>query len=280
MSDFSSPPNPIRQTNPETSGAYKQRKANRTNAAKRDKKAKWDWEMFRMLYFGGMECSEIVTMDAFKGLSLLYAKNKVHEEGMSQKRKEIREKTLHSVGTTLAESAHEAIAVHEKWMREKMTAERRIIDQGPLLGGRTQTERLNNIAMIDGMTRKALGMDELKPLDNDQRQIGLLVMMQGEFAPRLKSANARPLPHEIEPKTTPPLCHPQMMDMEAFAGNVASKNGHDIQDQNEESDSGSSEFSPEGNEGLKVLPPLKVKDVKQSLVNENIPASELSPVAR
>jgi hypothetical protein len=162
------------------------RKTTPRKPSSNQKNAKWDWDVIRVLYFSGMELSQIVQLPRFEGLSLMYAKTKAYDEGWATTRREIRSGVVNEAAHGLAEQMMIAIQDHQKWLMERMKKERKIVDQELLSGGKTMITRLEATKMIDDMTRKSLGMDDHPTLSPKEKEMGLIILMQGKLPPTKK----------------------------------------------------------------------------------------------
>lgn len=139
----------------------------------------WDWELIKALYWGGMELSEIVQVPKFRNLSINYLRKRASEQRWKFNREAARAEGTGQIAVALQERMANAIEIHQDWLLNKMTAERNIFDRTKNeKGGDAQMERLQIIDKIDTVVRRQLGLDDAKPLDDKQRNLGILLHIQ------------------------------------------------------------------------------------------------------
>lgn len=141
----------------------------------------WDWDVLRALYLGGMELKEIVTVPRFAGLSLNYLKTTASDQKWRSAREAARAESTGAIARPLIAKMGDAEAAHQGWLLDTLERERRLFDQetrGDLKGGKNQLERLKIINSLDETVRRQLGLDERKPVDDQSRNLGILIQLQ------------------------------------------------------------------------------------------------------
>lgn len=141
----------------------------------------WDWEVLKALYMGGMEHRQIVKIPRFQGLSIKYLQNRASAEGWKGSRDEARAEGTGEIARSLISRMAEAEHDHQTWLLDTLKEERDAFDKETvkhLSGGKNQLERLQIIDKIDATVRRQLGLDDRKPLNDAQKNLGILLHMQ------------------------------------------------------------------------------------------------------
>lgn len=138
---------------------------------------KWDWQLIQALYLGGMEQPDILKLPRFEGLSKSYLAKRVSEGRWKEKRDAAIAEGAGQIALPLQQRMNQAVQIHQAWLLGQLEHERRIFGKR-LKTGNTQTERLESLRRIDDLTRKLLGMDAMKPVNNEQRNLAVIIAMQ------------------------------------------------------------------------------------------------------
>lgn len=141
----------------------------------------WDWDVIQALYLGGMELKEIVRVPRFKELSLTYLQKTASEKKWKAAREAARAESTGSIAKPLIAKMGEAEQAHQEWLLNNLERERRLFDQETqkqMGGGKNQLERLKIINSLDEVVRRQLGLDERKPVSDEQRNLGILIQLQ------------------------------------------------------------------------------------------------------
>jgi hypothetical protein len=142
---------------------------------------KWDWPVIQALYLGGMALSDIVKIPRYAELSLSYLSKRASIGKWREMREKAQSEGAGLISLPLVERMQDAVNTHQSWLLDQLATERKVF-QRRLKTGKNQTERLESLRRIDDMTRKLLGMDDMKPLTPDKRNLGILIAMQGQNA--------------------------------------------------------------------------------------------------
>jgi hypothetical protein len=147
----------------------------------------WDWDVIQALYMGGVELSQIVQIPRFKELSLSYLSKRASEQKWRASREAARAEGVGQIAKSLIEKMGQAEQDHQQWLLDKLDNERRLYDKetaSDLRGGKNQMERLKIINQLDETVRRQLGLDERKPLGDQQRNLGILISIQNGGVPQ------------------------------------------------------------------------------------------------
>jgi hypothetical protein len=148
---------------------------------------KWDWDVIEALYLGGMELSQIRAIPRYRELSANFLAKRCSEKRWKDKREAARAEGTGEIARPLIEKMGLAEETHQHWLLDRMAAERNIFDKTATReGGKAQLERLAIIERIDATVRRQLGLDEKKPLSDQQRNLGILIHINGGGGPRKK----------------------------------------------------------------------------------------------
>lgn len=215
--------------------------------------AKWDWEVIKALYMGGMSKGDILKIPRYTGLSYSYFSKKISEERWNDLRETARAEGLGEIAKPLITRMAEAESDHQDWLLRTIEEERKIFDKTKdNKGGKEQISRLEAINRIDTMARRQLGLDDRKPLNTDQRNLGILIAVNNNGGPQPKGQSINVT--VIQQPEIPQLPHLTTQDPA-----ILQRVREALQEAADEPDA-----APVP--GLRVLSPFKVKEV--SLVDE------------
>lgn len=139
----------------------------------------WDWDVIQALYMGGMELSQIVKIPRFTELSLKYLQNKASREKWKDSRDAARLEGTGEIAQSLITKMGQAEQDHQHWVLDALDEERRIFEKTKTKGGgKDQIMRLEVIERINNNVRKTLGLDDRKPLNDQQKNLGILIHLK------------------------------------------------------------------------------------------------------
>jgi hypothetical protein len=152
---------------------------------------KWDWELAFALFVGGMSFNDILKTPNFQGMSKKMLQNRAAREEWIRQRKEYSETLGQSLAKPLVERLAEAADIHQEFMRVRLERERKVLDNFVITNNvKDQRDRLENLRLLDDMSRKLTGLDDRKPVDNRQFNFNLTVHLASGAQPRQKNVKA------------------------------------------------------------------------------------------
>lgn len=150
---------------------------------------KWDWGLLQALYVGGMEDHEIFQIPKFRGLSKSFYAKKKSEGRWRELRDQAKAEGTGQICKELSRRLIEAVKTHNEFMLDALKEERDIYNKtADDKGGKFQIERLTLLDKLDLISRRSLGMDDMKPLNETQRNLGILIGLRQNGGPKLKGS--------------------------------------------------------------------------------------------
>ena len=159
--------------------------------AKKHFEKKWDWDLAFALFVGGMTYKEISLQPQFRGINFRTIVSKGAKDSWGETRRTMNETMGHNLARTLAERLAEAGDQHQEWLRMRLEKERALVNE--MLMSRSmddQAKRLNNLKLIDDMTRRLTGLDDRKPLNATQNNLNITVHLASGHSPKMKGATS------------------------------------------------------------------------------------------
>lgn len=143
---------------------------------------KYDWQLIKALYIGGMTFADIKQIPKFSTLSQgpFYTRKK--RESWDTIKEQARAEGTGQVYRALVLQLQEAINAHRQFMLDRLAHERFVFEKKTLQmneGGKHQIARIEVLDKIDIISRRTLGMDKEAPVTKEQKNLQILIAMQG-----------------------------------------------------------------------------------------------------
>ena len=156
------------------------------------RKTEWNWTLAFVLYCGGMDPSDILKHQSFRGLTLNHLCNKIQTNAWAKRRAEVAQMRATDVLIEKTKDLAENLKIegikHQEFMLSELRRERRVFEDRDK-SEEGQMERMQILDKLDQVARRTSKLDEQKEGNAITNGFALLVHLQGNAQPALKNAS-------------------------------------------------------------------------------------------